>query len=411
MSEYEATAVRLVLNSAAVARAAPYGEALNRLLPRADFDAAFAEISTWPGYAATPLIGLPGLAAELGFAQVLYKEERHRFGLNSFKALGGAYAVMRVLAAALRRRGVIEPVTSNDLAAGRWRDLTRDITIASATDGNHGRSVAWGARLFGARCKIFIHAGVSDNRRDAIAAYGAEVIRTAGGYDDSIRETFAEAAKHGWSVVQDTATPDYEEVPRDITSGYAVIAREVLAQAEQPPTHVFVQAGVGGLASALLAQLWMAMPQRPIIIVLEPTLADCVYRSIERGTRTDVAITAETVMAGMSCGEVSTLAWPVLRDGVHAAMAIDDRFALDGMRRFAKPVAGDPAIVAGECSGAALGALLALQQRPDLRAALHLNERSRVLLIGTEGDTDAAIYGRVVGMTAADVLAGNGDRV
>ncbi len=396
--------VRVALNSGAVGRRARYTDDLDRVLPASGFDAAYAEISSWPGYAPTPLVPLPGLAAEFGIGQLLYKEERHRFGLNSFKALGGAYAVMRVLAKELARRGVVEPVTSSDLAAGRWREFTRDITVASATDGNHGRSVAWGARTFGCRCVIFIHETVSEARGQAIAAYGAEVHRVSGGYDDSVRHTFSDAAKNGWFVVQDTGTPDYEEVPRDITSGYAVIAREVLAQTDQPPTHGFAPAGVGGLASALLAQLWISLRTRPVFIVLEPARADCVYRSIEAGSRTDVTITDETVMAGLSCGEVSTLAWPVLHAGAHAAMAIDDRYALEGMRRFASPVGGDQAIVAGECSGGGLGAMLALRDRPDIRRELEIDASSRVLLIGTEGDTDAGIYKGVVGKSAQEVL-------
>ncbi len=408
---------RVVLNINAAPRDAHYRSKLDAVLPASGFDAAYAEISSWPGYRPTPLVSLPGLAAEFGIGQLHYKEERHRFGLNSFKALGGAYAVMRVLAKELARRGVMEPVTSKDLAAGRWREITRDITVASATDGNHGRSVAWGARTFGCRCVIFIHETVSEARRLAIAAYGADVHRVSGGYDDSVRHTFSEAAKNGWFVVQDTGTPDYEDVPRDITSGYAVIAREVMAQSSEPPTHVFAPAGVGGLASALLAQFWISAfapgdsprgsrppGKRPIFIVLEPTRADCVYRSIEAGARTDVSVTDETVMAGLSCGEVSTLAWPVLREGADAAMAIDDAFALEGMRRFASPVSGDPAIVAGECSGGGLGALLALRDRPYLRHTLELDASSRVLLIGTEGDTDAGIYKTVVGKSAPEVL-------
>ncbi len=410
MTQSASELVRVVVNAKAVPRDAAYTAASETALPAAGFEAAHREIASWPGYAATPLIDLPGLARELGLAQILYKEERHRFGLNSFKALGGAYAVMRVLAKELAKRGVKDVVTSKDLAAGRWRDLTSTITVASATDGNHGRSVAWGSAMFGCRCVIFIHAAVSEARGQAIAAYGAEVIRVGGGYDDSVRHTFAQAAEHGWFVVQDTGTDAYEEVPRDITSGYGVIGREVLAQASTPPTHVFAQAGVGGLASGVLATMWLGMKQRPLFTVLEPTRADCVYQSIARGERTDVTITDETVMAGLSCGEVSTLAWPVLRDGAAAAIAIDDIFALEGMRRFAKPLAGDPAIVAGECSGGALGALLALKDRADLRAALQLDATSRVLLIGTEGDTDAAIYHEAVGMTAAEVLAQNGDR-
>jgi diaminopropionate ammonia-lyase len=404
MPDTKTDLVRVVLNRSAVPRDAGYSADLDRVLPAAGFDTAHTEISSWPGYAPTPLVSLTGLAAEFGIDQLLYKEERHRFGLNSFKALGGAYAVMRVLAKELAHRGVTEPVTSKDLAAGRWREITKDITVASATDGNHGRSVAWGARTFGCRCVIFIHETVSEARGQAISAYGAEVHRISGGYDDSVRHAFFEAAKNSWFVVQDTGTPDYEDVPRDITSGYAVIAREVLAQAERPPTHVFAPAGVGGLASALFAQFWISISARPIFIVLEPTRADCVYRSIEAGSRTDVTITDETVMAGLSCGEVSTLAWPVLNAGAHAAMAIDDRFALEGMRRFASPVGSDPAIVAGECSGGGLGAMMALRDRPDLRRKLEIDASSRVLLIGTEGDTDAGIYRTVVGKLAQEVL-------
>ncbi len=404
MSVVDTNAVRVVINGAAAPRMTTYGAHLDRVLPQSGFDAAYAEISNWPGYAPTPLIALPGLAAEFGIGELIYKEERHRFGLNSFKALGGAYAVMRVLAAELKRRGVKEAITSKDLASERWRDLTKDITVASATDGNHGRSVAWGARAFGCRCVIYIHETVSDARRDAIASYGADVHRISGGYDDSVRHTFAQAEANGWFVVQDTATSRYENVPRDITSGYAVIAREVMAQASRPPTHVFAPAGVGGLASGLLAQFWIILHSRPFFIVLEPTRADCVYRSIERGIRTDVGITDETVMAGLSCGEVSTIAWPVLHEGADAAMAIDDRFALEGMRRFANPVAGDPALVAGECSGGGLGALLALHDRPDLCTQLRVDQSSRVLLIGTEGDTDAGIYKQVVGKSANEVL-------
>lgn len=402
--------VRVVVNGKSVARDAGYTAGSEAALPAAGFAAAEREISNWPGYAPTPLIELPATAKSLGYGQILYKEERHRFGLNSFKALGGAYAVMRVLAKELAKRGVKDQITSKDLAGGRWRDLTRDITIASATDGNHGRAVAWGSRTFGCRCVIYIHAAVSEARGKAIAAYGAEVIRVGGGYDDSVRHTFAEAANNGWFVVQDTGTADYVDAPRDITCGYGLIGREVLAQAKEPPTHVFAQAGVGGLASGVLATLWLGMKQRPYFIVLEPTRADCVWQSIARGERTDVKVTEETVMAGLSCGEVSTLAWPVLRDGAAAAVAIDDSFALQGMRRFATPLPGEPAIVAGECSGGALGALLALQDRPDLCRALQLDASSRILLIGTEGDTDAAIYRDVVGRTAAEVLAQNGDR-
>jgi diaminopropionate ammonia-lyase len=398
--------IRVVLNSHACPASEPYGPSRATALSSEAIEAARTEIASWPGYAPTPLRALSGLARDLGLTALHYKDERGRFGLGSFKALGGAYAVMRVLVAELGRRGVAGLVTTADLTSGRYKDLTRTITITSATDGNHGRSVAWGARMFGAHSVIYIHETVSQARADAIAAYGAEVIRLPGGYDDSVRHAFMQAAKHGWFVVQDTATADYVEAPRDITAGYSVMAAEIMAQIGPPPTHVILPAGVGGQASAITAQFWISWGiNRPKVIVLEPLRADCVYQSIANGRRTDVTGDLDTVMAGLSCGEVSTLAWEILAGGANAGLALDDAFALAGMRRFASPLLGDPAIVAGECSGGGLGALLALQARPDLRQKLGLEATSRVLLIGTEGDTDAGIYHHIVGKTAAEVLA------
>jgi diaminopropionate ammonia-lyase len=397
--------IRVVLNARASPPAEPYGPARARALSAQAIAAARTEIASWPDYAPTPLRALPGLARDLRLAALAYKDEGGRFGLGSFKALGGAYAVMRVLIAELQRQGIAGPLTAADLTSGRYAGLTRGITITSATDGNHGRSVAWGCRMFGARAMIYIHETVSQARADAIIAYGAEVIRLAGGYDDSVRHAFREAAKHGWFVVQDTATAAYVEAPRDITAGYGVIAAEIMEQISEPPTHVILPAGVGGLASAITAQFWIGWGERrPKVIVLEPLKADCVYQSIASGRRTDVTGDLDTAMAGLSCGEVSTLAWEILAGGANAGLALDDGHALDGMRRFADPAKGDPAIVAGECSGGGLGALLALHDRPDPRQQLGLDDQSRVLLIGTEGDTDPAIYRRVVGKTAAEVL-------
>ena len=397
--------MRIVINGAAVARAEPYGDRAAAIGPEA-FAQAHAEISRWPGYAPTPLQALPALAARVGLGALHYKDESPRFGLNSFKALGGAYATLRAIKRELLRRGVADAATLDDLVARRYAKEVASITITSATDGNHGRSVAWGAQLFGCRAVIFIHAGVSENRRAAIARYGAEVVRVDGGYDDSVRHTFAEARVHGWFVVQDTAKGDYREAPRDITCGYGVIASEIMQQMREPPTHVLVQAGVGGVASAICAQFWIGWGERrPFVIVLEPMRADCVFQSIAAGRQVVVAGDLDTVMAGLSCGEVSDLAWEILREGSDAAIAIDDKLALDGMRALAQPTGDDTAIVGGECSGGAVGALLGLAERPDLRRQLGIDGSSRVLVIGTEGDTDPEIYARVVGRTAAKVRA------
>ncbi len=401
----DAGQVRAVINTQAAPSTEPYGEHRSSVLSQLSFDAAQCEIASWPGYQPTPLIALDGRAADLGLAQLLYKNEAPRFGLGSFKALGGAYAVMRLLSREIAKTGVKQPVTSTALLAGHYCNLTRSITLTSATDGNHGRSVAWASRMFGCRCVIFIHEHVSQARARAISNYGAEVVRIAGGYDDSVRHTFEAASKNCWLVVQDTATATYEEVPRDITCGYGVIAAEIIAQVVQPPTHVIVQAGVGGLASAICARFWLGMNPRPKFITLEPTRADCVFQSLAAARLVDVAITEESVMAGLSCGVVSTLAWDILQHGADAAIAIDDRFAVEGMRAFAAPVGGDPSIVAGECSGAALGVLLALRTRPDLTARLGLERTSRVLLIGTEGATDPGVYRNAVGKRPEEVAA------
>ena len=400
--------VRVVRNVNAAPRNAGYSAGLDGVLPAAGFDSAFNEISGWPGYAPTPLIALAGLAAEFGIDQLLYKEERHRFGLNSFKALGGAYAVMRVLAKKLAHRGVPDQITSRDLAAGRWREITGDITVVSATDGNHGRSVAWGARTFGCRCVIFVHESVSQGRRDAIGRYGAQVREVKGNYDDAVRHAAATAATEGWTVVSDTSYPGYSEIPLDVMHGYGVMAAEVVQQLanSQPPTHVFAQAGVGALAGAVCATFWLQWgDRRPRFVVVEPTHADCVYRSLEAGHPVVVDGALDTVMAGLACGEVSELAWEVLQSGTNVALAIDDRFALQAMRALAEPTAGDAAVVAGETGCVGLAALLAAQDRPALQRALALNEDSRVLLLGSEGDTDPLIYRQVVGRSAAEVLA------
>ena len=397
-------AARAFVNPAAVSAAA----AAPHHLSRAGFDAARAEISAWPGYAATPLLALPGLARRLGVAQVLYKDERGRFGLGSFKALGGAYAVAQVLRRRIAAARGGAAVGAQDLLSGRFADIAAATTVTCATDGNHGRSVAWGARLFGCRCVIFVHETVSHGRRDAIAMYGAEVQEVAGNYDDAVRHAATTATAEGWTVVSDTSYPGYREIPLDVMHGYGVMAAEVVQQlaGAPPPTHVLAQAGVGAMAAAVCAcfrQHWGA--HRPRFVVVEPTRADCVGRSLQAGRPVAVGGALDTVMAGLACGEVSELAWEVLQTGTDVAQAIDDDWALQAMRVLAAPAPGDPPLVAGETGAAGLAALLAAQAHPAVREALALDAGSRVLLLGSEGDTDAAIYRRIVGRSAAEVLA------
>jgi diaminopropionate ammonia-lyase len=398
---------RAIRNPASAPAAEPYGARRSAVMSQAGFAAAFAEISSWPGYAATPLYRLGSLAAGLGLASVGYKDERGRFGLGSFKALGGAYAVANVLRQKVMKARGLPQVTSQQLLPGDFADVVRGATVTCATDGNHGRSVAWGAQLFGCRCVIFVHEQVSQGRRDAIARYGAEVREVRGNYDDAVRHAAATARAEGWTVVSDTSYPGYRDIPLDVMHGYGVMAAEIAQQlGGSPPTHVFAQAGVGAMAAAICASFWLRWGEgRPQFVVAEPLHADCVYRSLEAGRPVVVGGRLDTVMAGLACGEVSELAWEILHGGANAAVALDDAYALEAMRLLAHPSAGDPAIVAGETGGAGLGALLAARDYPEIRATLALDADSRVLLLGSEGDTDPAIYRQVVGRTAQEVLA------
>lgn len=398
---------RALRNPAAAPATEAYGAVRSQTLNRAGFDAAYAEISSWPGYAATPLVRLDGLARALGLARIDYKDERGRFGLKSFKALGGAYAVANVLKQRVAAATGRKDIASKQLLSGGFADLVRGATVTCATDGNHGRSVAWGAQLFGCRCVIFVHEHVSQGRRDAIARYGAEVREVKGNYDDAVRHAAATAAANGWTVVSDTSYPGYRDIPLDVMHGYGVLAQEIARQSnDEPPTHVFAQAGVGALAAAICASFWLRWgPKRPFFAVVEPTHADCVYRSLEAGRPVVVGGDLDTVMAGLACGEVSELAWEILHGGANAAVAVDDAYALEAVRTLARPAAGDAPIVAGETGGAGLAALLAARDYPDIRRTLALDAKSRVLLLGSEGDTDPAIYREVVGRTAEEVLA------
>ena len=400
-----ANGIRIHRNPRAAPRAEPYGSVRARILNQAGFVAAEEEISRWPGYAATPLHRLPGLAAKLGVAALHYKDECGRFGLKSFKALGGAYAVYRLLRKTVEARNGGEPVDSRQLIAGRWRDIVQAVTVTCATDGNHGRSVAWGARLFGCRCVIYVHESVSEGRCAAIAQYGAEVIRVPGNYDDSVRHAADEAQRNGWTVVSDTTYEGYREIPIDVMHGYGVMAREIVsALGSEPPTHVFVQAGVGALAASVCAAFWLAWEaRRPEFVVVEPTRADCHFQSGVAGRPIAVTGDLDTVMAGLACGEVSPLAWEIVDAVASAYVVVDDRFALDAMRALAAPAPGDPAIVAGETGASGLAALLAAKDHADIWQTLGLDGRSRVLLIGSEGDTDPEIYRQIVARAAGGV--------
>ena len=350
------------------------------------FNTASSEITNWSGYGLTPLRSLDSLANALGVNAVHYKDESGRFGLGSFKALGGAYAVMRVLSA---QTGL----ATSDIRAGTAKEVVREVTVAAATDGNHGRSVAWGAGKAGCQCRIYIHRGVSDGRRRAMEELGATVTRTAGDYDDSVRVCARDAAAHAWHVVSDTAYTGYDQIPRDVMAGYGLMVTEILSQLPQPPSHMILQAGVGGLAAALAARFWLECgEQRPRLMVVEADRAPSLLKSAREGKLHSVSISEETIMAGLSCGEVSPLAWEVLWRCADHFVTVADDFVAPAMRCLASGELGGGKIEGGECSTAGLIALIAIATNQKLRGEFSLDQDSRVLLIGSEGATDPERY-------------------
>lgn len=355
-------------------------------------------------HAPTPLHALPTLAAELGVSTIHIKDEGFRLGLGSFKALGGSYAVIRlVLEEASRQLG--RPVDVSELHSSEVRFTATGMTFACATDGNHGRSVAQGAQLVGAKAAIFVHSGVSAERVAAIARFSADMIRVEGTYDDSVAEAARAASEKGWTVVSDTSWPGYERIPGLVMQGYTAMVREALRQLPEPPTHVFVQAGVGGVAAAVAGHLALELGgRRPIFVVVDPARAACVFETARAGHPVKIPHGESTVMAMLECYEPSLVAWRVLSRVADAFMAVDEEDAVAVMNRLARPAGNDPAIVAGESGGAGLAGFIRAASDADIRAALDLNESSRVFVINTEGATDPERYAELVGLRP-DVVA------
>ena len=356
----------------------------------------------------TPLVSLPGMAAKLGVASIQVKDEGQRLGLGSFKALGGSYAVIRlVLEQASAQLG--REVDIAELTTPEVRKIAERMTFACATDGNHGRSVAMGAQLVGASSVIFVHAGVSDERVAAIARYGARMVRVDGNYDESVREAARVAGEQGWTIVSDTTWPGYERIPGLVMQGYMALLREALREMPQPPTHVFVQAGVGGIAATVAGHLALVFGEdRPVFTVVDPARAACIVESARAGAPVVVPEGEPTVMAMLECYEPSLVAWRILARTADAFMTVDEDDAIDAMRTLAEPVAGDPAIVAGESGGVGFAALCKAVASPEIAGALGLDRDSRIMLVNTEGATDPARYAELVGVTPEQALTRNG---
>jgi diaminopropionate ammonia-lyase len=355
-------------------------------------------------------VALPALARELDVGSIHVKDEGHRLGLGSFKALGGAYAVVRlVLEAASQQLG-------RQVDVAEWRSpevaaVAAAMTVACATDGNHGRSVAQGAQLVGARCVIFVHGGVSEERCRAIARYGARIVRVEGNYDDSVAKAALAAEENGWTVVSDTSWPGYERIPLLVMQGYTALLREALRELPAPPTHVFVQAGVGGIAATVGAHFALVFGDaRPFLTVVDPARAACLFESAKAGRPVKVAHRLPTVMAMLECYEPSLAAWRILSHAADAFMTVEDDEAVATMNLLARPLAGDPAIVAGESGGVGLAGLAQVARDPALRDAIGLGRDARVFLINTEGATDPVRYQELVGIAPGTVAAATRER-
>lgn len=364
------------------------------------FRRASKEITSWNEYKETPLVSLDELSKQTGVSKLYYKNEHFRFSLKSFKALGGAYAVANLLIGQLKERGI--EANSEDLLSGKYKDITSTITVSCATDGNHGKSVAWGASIFGCNCEIFIHNHVSVTREKEIGKYGAIMHRVEGNYDDSVHEAARVASEKGFFTVSDTSYEGYTEVPKDVMQGYTVMVDEALKQMGEKPTHVFLQGGVGGMAAAVVSFIHETYGEDyPTFVMIEPTNADCLLQSARNGEPTVVHGDLDTVMAGLSCGEVSLLAWAILEHTTKGFFSIPDEPIAEVMKYLASL---ENPVVAGESAVAGLAGFMITQFSDEYRKALNIDENSKILFLGTEGDTDAQIYTELVGKSSEEVL-------
>ena len=329
---------------------------------------AYKVVSSWKGYSPTPLISLTKLNNNLNLNNIFYKDESKRFHLKSFKALGGAFAV--------------EQIASKQ----------KNITISSATAGNHGRSVAWGAQKLGLNCKIFVSEYVSNSRVKEIKKFGAEVIRVKGNYEKSLNECKNLSKKNNWIIVQDVSTQNYKLIPALTMAGYSIMIKEISKQTNQYITHIFLQAGVGGMAAGVVAGVAKYFKRIPKIIIVEPDRADCVLKSIKNNKMTKIKIKKESIMGGMSCNEMSLLPWLILKKTANYCISISDTKVAKMIALLADKKLSNKSIIGGECSAPGIISLICACNEPKSKKALNLNEKSNVLLIGCEGNADTKLY-------------------
>ena len=334
---------------------------------------AVTTIENWETYKPTPLIELDKLSSYLNINKIYYKDEGFRFDLKSFKALGGAFAVNKIV------------------------KETKAKTVSTATAGNHGRSVAWGAQRLGIKCKIFISEFVSEDRAEAMRNLGADVIRVKGNYDASLKECINQSKKNQWEIVQDVSWEGYKTVPRYIMAGYTIMIKEIFDKIKNEKiSHVFLQAGVGGMAAAAIAGFAKYSNNLPYFITVEPKDAECVLQSIKNEKPTSINIQKESIMGGMSCGDVSSLAWEILKHSTNYSISISDDAIATTVALLKQKEFSNDEIIAGECGVPGVISLISAIKDKNICEKLKLNSQSNVLLIGCEGLTDFKMYNKLL---------------
>lgn len=356
---------------------------------------------SFPEYSVTPLADLKNLAQTLKVASIHVKDESYRFGLNAFKVLGGSYCIGSYIASVLDED--MDELTYDKITSSQVKNKLGDLTFVTATDGNHGRGIAWTANRLGQKSVVYMPKGSSLERLNNIKALGAQASITDLNYDDAVRLANEMAEKHGWIMVQDTAWEGYELIPGWIMEGYTTMAYEAYEQMKERPTHIFLQAGVGAMSGAIagfFADLYKG-EEKPIITIVEPNKADCIYRTAKAddGMIHTVTGSMNTIMAGLACGEPCTIGWNILKDYADNFVSMPDYVAAKGMRILGNPAGDDPKVVSGESGAATLGFVTEVLQNESLdwlREQLKLDSKSRILCFSTEGDTDRSNYRKIV---------------
>ncbi len=355
---------------------------------------------SFPIYQQTPLVSMKNTAKEFGLGDIFIKDESFRFGLNAFKVLGGSFAIGNFMAKKVGKN--IAEFTYNDLISEETREALGKMTFVTATDGNHGRGVAWTARTLRQKAVVYMPKGSAKERLENILSEGAEASITNMNYDDAVRFAYKQAEEKGWIMVQDTAWEGYEDIPLWIMQGYGTMAYEAYTQLSEKPTHIFLQAGVGSMAGAVTAFFASIYKEDcPMITIVEPNKADCIYRTAEAqdGKLHCVIGEMDTIMAGLACGEPCSIGWEILREYADNFISCPDYVAAQGMRILGNPVKGDTQIVSGESGAATFGIVAEIMRNPNLREwreKLKLDRNAKVLCFSTEGDTDKEGYQSIV---------------